>query len=376
MVAGACTGSEPPPSSAKSKCTWAIGTMGALTGSESKEMVRLFRAIELAVDTVEEQGDIACDLELVSEDTAGGLDQVRARANALTKNERLIACVCPYRSDETLVSGAVFDSSNILMTGTGTNDAIAEQGFDTWFATLPSDMLQGRGTAEYIVKAAKPSAVAVVDDGSGSGMAVADTVAAGLGDLVVERQSLEGSDPVTVAAGIKKAAPQLVYFAGDGGATRTLVQALRAAAVDAPVLIGGREPASLPTRDDLAGLSDVVIACPCVDPVSVPAAIDFVDDYSRAHDELPGPFAAELYDVTGVVTDALTGLEADAPIDDVRAAVLDRFRDSGRARGVSGRLRWDDAGARVVEPLDAIWIYEWNDGRATLEVIGPASALV
>jgi ABC-type branched-subunit amino acid transport system substrate-binding protein len=375
LLAG-CTGSEPPRSDDEPECTWVVGTMGGLSGEGSETNIRIFRAIELAVDTALERSEVACQIELASEDTTGDADRARARARSLVANDRLVACVCPYRSVETLVSGTIFTSHGVLMASTGTSDEIVSQGFDTWFRVHPNESIQAEGTAEYIRGVLKPKATAIIDDGSNQGVRLGDEVGRHLGDLVGERASLSTTDAGTFAQSLSKAPPEIVYYAGSAGAGGQVAAALRSAEVDSLVIVAGAEPGAVPTAADLGAATDVLVVCPCVDPSAVAEGADFADAYSQAYDELPGMFTTEVFDVTALVIDALEGLSGDTPIEEVRAAVVSHFDDADGARGISGELSWTPEGEREVDALESVWVYDWDPGRGVLEPTGPVATLL
>lgn len=376
IVLGACTGAEPTASDDKPDCTWVIGTMGELSGSGSDESVRAFRAIELAIETATVRITTACEIELASEDTTGDADRAGARARALVNNDRLVACVCPYRSVEALVSGTVFTSHGVLMASTGTSNEIANQSFDTWFRVLPNESFQAEATAEYIRGVLEPKAVAVIDDGSNQGVALADAVATNLRGLASERASLSSTDAAAFAQKLTDAPPEVVYYAGAGGAAGQVASALRDAEIDSLVLAGGAEPDSVPTAADLGTVDDLLVICPCVDPSSISEGSELVDAYTQAFDELPGMFATEVFDITTIVVEALEGLSSEDPIEEVRASVVRHFDTTDGSRGISGRFSWEPSGEREVEALDSVWVYEWNPSRSTLEAVGPVAALL
>lgn len=376
LLLAACEGSEPPSTTDRPDCKWVIGTMGPLSGTESEESVRVFRAIELAVDTATERSNPPCDLELVTEDTAGDVDRARARARALVENDRLVACICPYRSVEALVSGTVFSSRGILMAGTGSADEIVDQGFETWFRAIPNETAQAEATAEYISKGLQPEAVAVIDDGSNQGVALADAVGALLGDRVAQRVSLATTDASSFAAGLGEAPPEVVYYAGAGGAAGQVTAALTQAEVQSLVVASGAEPGAVPTAAELGEAANVLVMCPCVDPAALVDGSDLVDAYTQAYDELPGMFTTEAFDLTRLVIATLAGLTGDETIEEVRAAVTARFDEAEGARGISGTMEWDDDGELEVEPLDAVWVYEWDPKRGGFTPTGPVAGLI
>lgn len=376
LVLSACDGSEPPRTDDRPSCKWVIGTMGPLSGDGSEESVRVFRAIELAVDTTTERSNPPCDLELASEDTAGDVNRARARARALVENERLVACICPYRSVEALVSGTVFSSRGVLMAGTGSADEIVNQGFETWFRVIPNETAQAGATAAYISRGLKPEAVAVIDDGSNQGVALADAVEALLGDRATERASLATTDAGSFATDLGDTPPEVVYYAGAGGAAGQVTAALTEAKVQSLVVVSGAEPGAVPTPAELGAAANVLIMCPCVDPAAVAEGADLVDAYTRAYDELPGMFTTEAFDATRLVISTLAELTGEEPIEEVRSAVTTRFDEAEGARGISGTFEWDEGGELQVDPLDAVWVYEWDPKRGGFTPTGPVSGLI
>lgn len=375
LLPAACDGSEPPSANDRTSCIWTIGTMASLSGDAADETVRVFRAIELAVDTATERRNIACDLDLASEDTTGDVDRARTRARALVDNERLVACICPYRSVDALVSGTVFSSHGVLMASPATANDLADQGFETWFRIVPNETTQAEGTAEYIRGVLQADTVAVIDDGSNQGVALADAVGERLGERVVERATLSTTDATSFAGGLSDSPPQVVYYAGAGGAAGQVTNALAEAKVDSLVVAAGPEPGAVPTSSELGDAANVLVMCACVDPASVAEGGDLVDAYSQAYDELPGMFSAEAYEVTGLVIDALSGLTGEEPIEEVRAAVVAHFDRLEGAETIPGPLEWTDEGELDVDPLDSVWVYEWDPKRGTYSTTGPVASL-
>lgn len=376
LLLSACDGSEPPRTDVGPSCKWVIGTMGPLSGDGSGESVRVFRAIELAVDTATERSNPPCDLELASEDTAGDVDRARARARALVGNERLVACICPYRSVETLVSGTVFSSRGVLMASTGSADEIADQGFDTWFRVIPNVTAQAEATAAYLSRALQPEAVAVIDDGSNQGVNLADAVEALLGDRATERASLATTDATSFATDLGETPPEVVYYAGAGGAAGQVTAALTEAKVQSLVVVSGAEPGAVPTPAELGEAANVLVMCPCVDPAALAEGEDLVDAYTQAYDELPGMFTTEAFDVTRLVIATLAELTGEEPIEEVRSAVTARFDEAGGAGGISRAFEWQDDGELEVDPLDSVWVYEWDPKRGGFTPTGPVSRLI
>ncbi len=360
------------------ECTWVIGTMGALSGDFAQLGVGIFRGVELAVTQAQEAGDLACDVELEDEDSQGDPEQAPALAQGLVENEELVACVCPYFSGETLATGDIFKQAGVLMTGTGTNDTIDEQGFDTWFRSVASDGVQAPTAATYITEVIDPETVAVVHDNQDYSKGLAEDVLKDLGDLAEGPFIIdpEEADYSAVVAEVSDVDPDAVYYGGYVPQAPQLLKQLREAGVDAQFI--SDDGAKDPSFGELAGqdAEGALVTCPCVDPLKLDAAQEFVDAYREEYNEAPRTFAADMYDVTNHVLDALAELGGDEPIEEVRQAVIEYFDTGEGLEGVAKTYTWEDSGELEADPLEDIWIYEWSDAEGDFVSLGPAGELV
>lgn len=380
LVVAGCGGDDGGDSASGDKdCTWVIGTMGALSGDFATLGAPIFEGVEYAVNEANEEGDLACNLELQREDSQGSSDQAPGLAQRLVINEELVACICPYFSGETLAVGKTFSESGILMTGTGTNDTIDEQGFETWFRAVASDGVQGPAAAEYIKSVIAPSRVAVVHDGQDYSKGLADTVQAELGPDAVGSFVInpEEKDYSAVIAKIAEQNPDAIYYGGYNPQAGTLLRQLDEAGIDVPYVSddGAKDPSFGEGAGEAA--TGAVVTCPCADPNKVDGANEFVEGMRAEYGEnAPGTFAADMYDVTSFVVDALSELDGDTPIEEVRTAIVEYFDNAEGLEGVTKTYTWDDTGELEADPLEDIWIYEWNDEAEDFTSLGRASDLL
>lgn len=360
-------------------CTWTIGTMGALSGDYATLGAPIAEGVEFAINEANDEGSLACTLEYQAEDSQGSPDQAPALAQNLVGNETLVACMCPYFSGETLATGEIFADAGVLISGTGTNDTIDEQGFSTWFRAVASDGVQGPTAASYIEAAYSPSVVAVVHDNQDYSKGLAESVQEALGDLAVGGFVInpEETDYSAVVAQIKDAAPDVVYFGGYTPQAGPLLKQLQEAGVDVPFV--SDDGTKDPSFGELVGegAEGAVVTCPCADPLQIDGAADFVEAMSAEFGEnAPGTFATDMYDVTSLVIDALAELNGDEPIEDVRAAVVEFFANADGIQGVAKSYSWSDVGEFEADPLRDIWIYEWSNEAGNFVSLGPAADLV
>ncbi|HVF52117.1 MAG TPA: branched-chain amino acid ABC transporter substrate-binding protein, partial [Actinomycetota bacterium] len=323
-------------------------------------------------------GDVPCTLEVQTEDSQGDPNQAPALAEKLISNENLVFCACPYFSGETLATGSIFGEAGVAISGTGTNETIDEQGFPTWHRAVAPDNIQAEVAAAYIKSAAKAQAVAVIHDNQDYSKGLAEGVAKNLGDLVVGTYVIdpESTDYSAVVTEVSDASPDFVFYGGYTPQAGPLAKQLQEAGVTAQFMTD--DGAKDPSFGDLAGgaAEGALASCPCVDPLKIDAATEFVEGMRAAYGkDAPGTFAADVYDVTNMVIDALRELEGTESIEDVRAAVVAAFDNADGYAGIAKAYSWNDDGEFEGGPGD-VWIYEWSDKEGNFVSLGPASELI
>lgn len=380
LIAAACGGDDDDDGdgTAQRDCTWVIGTMGALSGDFASLGKPIGDGVEFAVEQANEEGDLACELELQAEDSQGNPDQAPALAQKLVENQDLVAVSGPWFSGETLATGDIFTQAGVLFTGTGTNETIDEQGFETWFRAVAPDNVQAEVAAEYIA-AQDVSKVTVIHDNQDYSKGLADGVHANLEGVEKQRPLVinpEESDYSAVVAQVRQFDPDLVYYGGYTPQAGPLLKQLDEAGLD--VIFLSDDGAKDPSFGELAGDSatGAQVTCPCTDPLEQEGASEFVDGMREAYGpDAPGTFAADMYDVTNVIIEALRELDGSESIEEVRQHVIDFFDSAEGFEGVAKAYTWDETGEFQGGP-DDIWLYEWDDEEGNFVSLGPASDFI
>jgi branched-chain amino acid transport system substrate-binding protein len=355
-------------------CTWVIGTMGALSGDFATIGEPIFQGIEYAVDELNESGDLGCTLELESEDSQGNPDQAPALATSLVENEELVAVVGPYFSGETLATGEIFSESGIaFVCPSCTNETIDDQGYETFFRAVADDAVQGEVAGAYLTSLGGD--VAVVHDNQDYSKGLADAVAAAVGDVAGPFViNPEETDYSSVVQQVADADPDLVFYGGYSAQAGPLVQQLRQGGVEATFISDdGTKDASF---GELAGdaAEGVQVTCPCVDPLGIPEAEAFVAGINEAYDRNPGTFAADAYDATNLVAEALGEAEAGGDIEEIRAQVVEYLKGADY-QGIAKNYSFEDTGNLEIGP-EGIYVYEWSDQDEDFVSLGPANELI
>ncbi|MGH2826877.1 MAG: branched-chain amino acid ABC transporter substrate-binding protein, partial [Actinomycetota bacterium] len=379
LVAAACGGDDDDGGDGPGAqaCTWTIGTMGALSGDFASVGQPIADGVRFAVDELNAEGDLECTVELASEDSQGDPNQAPALAEKLIGEESLVFCACPYFSGETLATGQIFSDAGVAISGTGTNETIDEQGYETWFRAVANDGVQGPTAATYIKQILKPDTVAVIHDNQDYSKGLADSVVSNLesaeGPFVINP---EETDYSSVVQQVNAVNPDVVFYGGYTPQAGPLLAQLTQGGVDAQFLSddGSKDP----SFGELAGnaAQGAQVTCPCTDPTKQEAAAEFVDGMRAEYGEdAPGTFAADMYDVTNIIIEALKELNGDEDIEEVRAHVVEYFQNAEGIEGVAKTYTWEESGEFVGGPED-IWVYEWDDAEGNFVSLGPAAELL
>ena len=383
LVAAACGGDDPPdPRAENPECTWVIGTMGALSGDAASLGIPISQGVEYAVNEANEAGDLPCELEYMAEDSQGDQTQAPALAEKLVGTENLIFCACPYFSGETLATGGIFAAAGVAISGTGTNETIDEQEnppFTTWHRAVAPDNIQAEVAAAYIEGGLGATTTAVIHDNQDYSKGLADAVKENLGDAAEGPFIInpEESDFSAVVSQVKAVDPDVVFYGGYTPEAGPLLKQLREDGVDATFL--SDDGTKAPDFGSLAGAENAegaLVTCPCVDPLKIDAAADFVEGMRAEYGKTaPGTFAADVYDVTKMVIEGLADYEGD--VEDyiaIREHVVSIF-DEANYEGIAKTYSWDESGEFQGGPED-IWIYEWSNEEENFVSVGPAAELI
>ena len=358
-----------------SDCTWTIGTMGALSGDFATIGEPIFQGIEYAVAEINDAGELACTIELVSEDSQGSPDQAPALAQSLVEEETLVGIVGPYFSGETLATGEIFSSAGVpFICPSCTGATIDDQGFSTFFRAVGDDDVQGEVAGEYL--ASLGGTVAVVHDNQDYSKGIADKVAETLGDsaegpFVINPEETDYSSVVQQVNGVS---PDLVFYGGYSPQAGPLAQQLKQGGVDALFVSddGTKDSAFGELAGDAA--EGVQVTCPCIDPLGIPEAEAFVEGINAEYDRNPGTFAADAYDATNLIAEGLKEADAETEVEEIRTALVE-FIAGSSYQGITKTYTFTDTGNLEIGP-EGVYVYEWSNEDEDFVSLGPASELI
>ena len=359
-------------------CTWSVGIMGALSGDYARYGRPASNGIRLAVDLANRERDLPCALAVHTEDTQGDPNQAPRKARQLVEDEQVVACICGFFSGETLASGSIFGEAGLLMASTGTNRIVDRQGFDTWFRAVAADPKQGAATARYIVDGLQADSVSVVHDNQDYSKAIAEDVAAGVGDRLDGPYIInpEETDYSAVVVQIKQRSPDVVFFGGYSPQAGPLLRQLREAGVRSVFVTGeGAKDRGLRRHlRDYDGRARMEATCPCSDPTEIEAASTFVAEYQTSFGKRPRLYAADAFDVANIAIDALRGLSGTETLEETRAHVVAYFDAADGVEGTVKDYTWNERGELLADESD-VFIWKWLDRAQRFEYAGRVSEL-
>jgi len=297
-----------------------LGFFGPLTGSDAQLGVSIEDGMELAAS----QYDVTKPgVKIVIErfDSRGNPATAASGATTLI-DDKVVAVIGPALSSESVVADPVFEAAgipNVTVSATAVN--LARYGWEFFHRVVADDSALGAGATDFLVRSLGDKAVAVVDDSTTYGEALAGAARQQLaingGQDVFDghvRAGIAVTGP-TVGA-ITAAHPTAVLFAGSYTAAGRLLDQLRVAgykghfmAVDGP---GGSR---LVTSAEGPGVADgTYLGCVCTDESASLKAQVFNTSYRAEFGTGPPPYSAEAYDATSAVLAAITS-GASTPVD-------------------------------------------------------------
>jgi len=137
------------PYAVKAADTIKIGALMGFTGAYRSSHIHTFRAIQMAVDELNEKGGVLKHrIELVKLDNKSSLLGSRQAAKTAVK-KNILAVIGAVRSSNSIAAAPIFQAAGIIMiTPTSTNPRVTLLG-DYIFRTCYTDLTQGRVLANF-----------------------------------------------------------------------------------------------------------------------------------------------------------------------------------------------------------------------------------
>ncbi|KQX82253.1 bifunctional serine/threonine-protein kinase/ABC transporter substrate-binding protein [Streptomyces sp. Root1310] len=351
---------------------------GDLSGPQRESGRAQERGLRLAVAEFNARGDAPFTVKVRAVDDKGDPATSARLAAELADDPAVLAVVGPTTDATAQAALAKYDAGLVPVVAVSPGSiGLVIQGFRSFLLGRLPDSVLALYMSNYLRGTARSQKVGlVVDRPAGNyGTDLATSLSTQLSNAqqpaVPEVVSAMRHDFGTAVDAVLSAGADSVFFAGlpDRGAliaTTLRQRAFRGARVSGPALLDGRF---------LTGAQEAaegwVMVAPVVDPARKPEAAKFAAAYRARFKEAPPRYAAEAYDVTGMLLKALSGLPAKKR---TRENLLETVR-TGKYEGITKAFAFQETGdmARTgLMAIDGTGGFLWQVEQGDFVYGGPA----
>jgi branched-chain amino acid transport system substrate-binding protein len=338
------------------KSNYVIGVPLPMTGAEAASGAEIFKAEELAAAQVNAAGGImGHKVTLIEEDSACDATTAANAANLLV-TKHVNAIVGEYCSTDALPEEPIFSRAGLPVIFAAANSpALLSFGYKDIFLALNSAAEDSATAAAFFKQDLKKTSIAVVDDQSAFGVAIADSMQA---DLKTAGMTLAGgsiqavpntlTDFSSVIAAIKSSGATGIFWTGYYAQAALFVKQLAAAGVTAPFV--GDSAAFDPTFITGAGSAANGTYVDSAVAPSGPALTKFTSQYKAKFHSAPGPYSAYGYD--GIKLMALAARQAKS----ITASKVIAALHKTKYVGVTGKFTFAKDGDRTGVPEEILTV--------------------
>lgn len=376
---GRSGGDTPAAASSSRRPVHTVALHGDLSGPQRDTGRAQERGLRLAVEEFNARGDAPFTVKVRSVDDGGDPAASARLAAQLTDDPAVLAVVGPTTDATAQTALAKYDAGLLPVVAVSPGSvSLVTQGYRSFLlGRLPDSVLAVYASNYLRGRAGSRKVGLVVDRPAGNyGTDLGTSLSTQLGNAqqppVPEVVSAMRRDFGSAVDGVLSAGADSVFFAGlpDRGASiaETLRErAFQGARVSGPALLDGRF---------LTGAQEAaegwVMVAPVIDATRKPEAREFAAAYRERWEEAPPRYAAEAYDVTGMLLKALSGLPAKKR---TRANLLAAVR-AGKYEGVTKPFAFQQTDPLGLMTIDGNGCHLWRVAQGDFVYDGPAPLTV
>ncbi|MFN3883828.1 MAG: branched-chain amino acid ABC transporter substrate-binding protein [Rhodocyclaceae bacterium] len=340
-----------------------IGHVGPLTGGIAHLGKDNENGARLALDEANaagiKLGGAPVKFELVAEDDQADPKIGNTVAQKLV-DAKVAGVVGHLNSGTTIPASAIYHQAGIpMISGSATNPALTEQGFENVFRVVGRDDQQGPAVANYLLATAKPKVAAIIDDATAYGEGLANEVEktlkeAGVTVLPREKGTDKTADWKAVLTKIKGKKPDVVFYGGMDATGGPLLKQARELKLGAAFAFG--DGACTDKMAELAGAAAEGLICSQAGIPVQAAGKKFLDAYKAKFNIDPILYSPFTYDAAWLLIEAMKKADSADP-----AKYLPALR-SIQFDGASGHIEFDEKGDRKDAEMT---IFTMKNGKVT-----------
>ena len=310
-----------------------IGAMAPLTGDAAPYGLGIQKGIDLAVQEVNQRGELPGQIKVVYEDSMCDPAESATSIQKLINVDGVQAIVGEVCSSATLAAAPIAEANKVvLISSASTNPDISDSG-DYIFRTVPSDALQGAFGAE-LVSDLGYSKLAILHTNEDYGIGFKDVLEENFDGEIVAIESVErdATDAKTQLTKIKAKDPDAIYVITNAPTIAGIaLKQIKELGLDVQVFGSeGLKDGSVVEAASGGAEGMILTTVSGGNPV-------FVELHKRVYGSDPGPFAAQAYDAVKALAEALKA--SDGTGTGIKNALYNVEFD-----GASGKITFDSNG--------------------------------
>jgi branched-chain amino acid transport system substrate-binding protein len=342
-----------------SKGTLTVGVIAPLTGSLAALGLGIQHSAELAVAEANDKCTVkGYKLALDAEDDqatpqvgAQAATKLSSDSNVVgvvgTLNSSVAQTVQPILAGKKVVQISPANTNPSLTKGTDLTNP--KRQFPTYFRVCTTDNYQGPDAADYLVKKAGKTKIAIIQDGKTYGKGLADAFAARAktdGATIVDQEQVgeKDTDFSGVLTKVKAANPDGIYYGGEYPVAGPLSKQAAALGLNVPLM--GGDGIFDPKFIDLGGKEGDLATSVGAPVESLDSAKDFVKAYAAKNYKEPyAAYGAFSYDAANAIISSLATTLGDSGTwsDSQRDKLISNV-GSYKANGATGAVAFDQYG--------------------------------
>lgn len=336
-----------------------IGLIGPLTGDTVTYGVSTKNGVEVAIDEFNENGGIdGKNIELIAEDTRGDQSEAASAASKLIQQDNVVGIVGGVISPETMTAGPIANDSKVVMISSSSTAAGVPDIGEFIFRNCLSDEVQAVQLAEYAINELGYKKFAIMYTNNDYGLSVKDAFeekARELSEVVAVETFNDGENDFRAQlTKIKGKSPDAIYIAGYYTEAAKIAQQAQDQELNAAIL--GADGFYSPKLMELGGdaVENVIFTAGFFTDDPQANVQNFVKAYNEKFNEDPDMFAAQAYDATKILLEAIKNANSLAG-EDIRSAMA----QTKNFPGVTGTTSFTENGDAVKDIL----ILRVKDGK-------------
>ena len=340
IAAGCGSGGSP---AAKAPAEISLGLTAPLTGDYAEYGTVFKNAAELAIEKVNAQGGVnGKKLKLVTGDSKADPKEAANIAQKFASDANIYAVIGDFTSTAALAGAPIYQKNGLVqLSPTSSHPDFTKQGTYI-FRNIASQAVEGPALAEYTVKDLKKKRVAVVYIKNDWGLVAQEHFVKKAKELGAEVVAIEpylpeqGKDFSAIITKTNEQKPDLLYLGMMYTDGALFAQQVKKANLDAALCGTGALYSSELIKLGGSAVEGLYLTVSFFPGDPRPEVQEFVKSYEAKYGKLPTQFAAQAYDATNLIIEALKKGATD------RKTLRDNLAAIKDFPGVTGKTTFDE----------------------------------